>query len=124
MQFSEANQGRIIATGFDNGIIRVLLQGQHDFQILKSFKAHDTPVIKIKFSPDNTMFATASLDGEIFFFIISGHDQLQKYDPLCMIRIPSEEPIHINDMRWDSDANNLLVGCSNGRVYEISRPRA
>ena len=74
--FSEANQGKVVATGFDNGIIRILLQGPTEFQILKSFKAHDTPVVKVKFSGDNNMFATASKNGEIFFFIISGHDQL------------------------------------------------
>ena len=67
--FSEANQGKVVATGFDNGIIRILLQGPTEFQILKSFKAHDTPVVKVKFSGDNNMFATASKNGEIFFFI-------------------------------------------------------
>lgn len=41
-----------------------------------------------------------------------------------MVLIPSEEPVKINDMRWDSESNNLLVGCSNGYVYEIERPRA
>lgn len=41
-----------------------------------------------------------------------------------MVLIPSEDPIHINDMRWDSSSTHLLVGCSNGHVYEIERPRA
>jgi hypothetical protein len=81
-------------------------------------------VVKVKYASDNTMFATASIEGEVFFFIISGHDHLQKYEPLCMVKIPSETPTQINDIRWDSDSSNLLVGCSNGYVYEISRPRA
>jgi len=41
-----------------------------------------------------------------------------------MVLIPSEEPIKINDMRWDSNSSHLLIGCSNGYVYEIDRPRA
>lgn len=83
--YSDQNQGRVIAVGFDNGIVRVLLMGISDFIILKAFKAHDTSVVKIKYSPDNTMLATASEDGDIFFFVISGTGNLQKYDPLCMV---------------------------------------
>lgn len=44
-----------------------------------------------------------------------------------MVLIPNddeESPIQINDMRWNSDSNKLIVGCSNGYVYEIDRPRA
>jgi hypothetical protein len=41
-----------------------------------------------------------------------------------MVQIPAEGPITVNDMRWDSDSSNLLVGCSNGFIYEVSRPRA
>jgi cilia- and flagella-associated protein 44 len=110
MPYSEANQGRILATGFDNGIVRVLLIGSHDFMILKAFKAHDSKVIKVKYSPDNTMLATASEDGDIFFFQI-GTDNLQRYDPLCLVQIPSAEPTFINELRWDSNSTKILVGC-------------
>jgi len=113
-----------MAVGFDNGIVRILMLGGNDFAIVKAFKAHDTSIAKVKYSPDNTMFATASVDGEIFFFIIAGQGNLQKYEPLCLVKIPSEESTTVNDMRWDSNSANLLIGCSNGRVYEISRPGA
>jgi WD40 repeat protein len=68
MPFTDANQGRILATGYNNGIVRILLVGNHDFTILKAFKSHDTAVVKVKYSPDNTMFVTASDNGDIFFF--------------------------------------------------------
>jgi WD40 repeat protein len=84
MPYSDANQGRIVATGFDNGIVRILLIGSHDFMILKAFKAHDSKVVKVKYAPDNSMFVTASDNGDIFFFL-TANDNLQKYDPLCMI---------------------------------------
>ena len=68
MSYSDSNQGRVIAVGFDNGIVRILLVGSHDFMILKAFKAHDSKVVRVKYSPDNSMFVTASEDGDIFFF--------------------------------------------------------
>ena len=71
----------------------------HELTILKSFKAHDNEIVKVRYSPDQSMFVTASLEGEVFFFNISGQDDIQKYDPLCMIKIPEETTI--NDLRWD-----------------------
>jgi WD40 repeat protein len=65
---SAANQGRVIAVGFDNGLVRVLLMGEKNWDILKAFKAHETAVMKVKFSPDQTMLATCSANGDIFFF--------------------------------------------------------
>jgi WD40 repeat protein len=70
MPYADANQGRILAVGFDNGIVRILLIGSHDFMILKTFKAHDSKVVKVKYSPDNTMLVTASENGDLFFFEI------------------------------------------------------
>lgn len=29
----------------------------------------------------------------------------------------------MNDMRWDSKSENLLLGCQDGHVYEIRRPK-
>lgn len=34
--------------------------GSEDFHILKAFKAHDSAIVRVKYAPDNTMFATAS----------------------------------------------------------------
>ena len=91
MPYADANQGRILAVGFDNGIVRVLLIGSHDFMVLKAFKAHDSKIIKVRYSPDNTMFVTASENGDLFFFEI-GLDNVQRYEPLCMVQIPSQTP--------------------------------
>lgn len=67
------------------------------------------------------MLVTASHSGEVFFFNISGLDDIQKYDPLCLIKLP-DETTTINDLRWDSGSANVLICCQNGRVYEIRRP--
>ena len=74
--YSDANQGRVVVVGFDNGIVRVLLMSPQDFTVLKAFKAHDDPIVKVKFSPDQGMLATCSSTGEIFFFVISGMDNV------------------------------------------------
>lgn len=116
MPFHDANQGRILATGFDNGIVRILLIGSHDFMVLKAFKAHDTKVVKVKYSPDNSMLVTASEDGDIFFFQ-TGVENLQRYEPLCLVQIPSQSPTKITDLRWDASSSKVLISCTNGRVY-------
>jgi hypothetical protein len=59
--------------------------------VLKAFKSHDSKIIKVRYSPDNTMFVTASENGELFFFEI-GLDNVQRYEPLCMVQIPSQDP--------------------------------
>jgi WD40 repeat protein len=89
--------------------------------ILKAFKAHDTKVVKAKYSPDRTMFVTASEDGDIFFFQI-GVENLQRYEPLCLIQIPSSSPTKITDLRWDANSTKILVSCTNGKVYQFERP--
>lgn len=55
------------------------------------------------------MLATASVDGDVFFFNTSGIDNLQLYEPLCMIKLGDD--LVINDMKWDSMSANLLIGC-------------
>lgn len=121
MPFAESNQGRIIATGFDNGIVRILMLGARDFTVLRAFKAHDTRIVRVKYAPDNSMLVTASEDGELFFFLTST-DNLQQYAPLCLVRIPSDSPTKITDLRWDSNSAKVLVSCANGRVYQFEKP--
>jgi len=46
-------------------------------------KALDSPIIKIKYSPDGYMLATVGKDGSIFFFETT-HDKYDWLDPICM----------------------------------------
>lgn len=52
------------------------MMGNNDFTILKAFKAHESSIVKVKYSPDEEMLAAASKSGEIFFFTISGKDDV------------------------------------------------
>jgi WD40 repeat protein len=80
-----------------------LLLGANNFQILKSFKAHDSPITKVKYAPDLSMLTTTSEEGSIFFFALQ-YDDIQFYDPLCMVQLTSK----INDFRWDGMSKNIL----------------
>lgn len=42
--------------------------------ILKAFKAHDSKIVRIKYSPDSKMLVTISEEGDIFFFQIEDGD--------------------------------------------------
>lgn len=72
MNHTEANKGRVVAAGFDNGIVRVLSMTEDDIHILKSFKAHDDPISICKYSADMKMLITGSVAGDIFFFECDG----------------------------------------------------
>jgi WD40 repeat protein len=68
--------------------VRILSVTADGIQILKSFKAHDDPVVGVKYSKDQKCLCTASVTGEIFFFDIDGLTDVQKYDPLCTVKLP------------------------------------
>jgi len=111
---SPANHGRVLVAGFDNGVVRVLQINRNEFQILNTFKAHDVPISKVKFSNDSMMLVSGAVDGTLFFFELEP-DNMQSYDPLCMIKLESK----INDINWDGLAKKVIVACDNGRVYII-----
>jgi WD40 repeat protein len=117
---SEVNRGRVAAVGYDSGIVRVVSIKDSTVELNVVFKAHDAPVIKLAFSPAQTMLVTASRHGEIFFFETNGHNDLELYKPLCMMRLP--EKTQINDLKWDQNSTKIIVACNSGFVYEINKP--
>jgi len=119
---SDVNKGRICVVGYSTGVVRVLGLGETKLEMASVFKAHDTPVVKVKYSPAQTMLVTASENGEIFFFEVNGFSELGKYDPLCMLVL--EDNPRITDLKWDGTSSNILVSADNGYVYEIPKPTA
>jgi len=114
-------KGRVVAAGFDNGIVRVLMFTADGIQLLRSFKAHDDAISGMKYSSDLKMFVTASVTGDIFFFLTDPLD-LHKYDPLCTVKLPNSAGV--NDFKWSPSEESLYFGCNTGFVYEIKRPIA
>ena len=115
MPATDGNKGRICAAGFDNGIIRILSVTADGLQILKSFKAHDDEIVGCKYSQDIKMLCTASTKGDIFFFECDGLSDLQKYEPLCTVKLPDDAGI--TDFKWNPDDDSVIFGCTTGYVY-------
>ena len=101
MPHTDVNKGRICAVGFDNGIVRMISVTADGIVLLKAFKAHEDAVKRIKFSKDLKMVVTASVTGDVFFFEMDGHHDVQKFEPLCTLRLPDEAGI--NDFKWNPD---------------------
>lgn len=117
---TDANKGRLIAAGFNNGIVRILNVSTNGLEIMKAFKAHEDAIIGIQFSEDLKMCVTGSVTGHVFFFDMDGYKDTQSYEPLCTIKLPDEA--HINDFRWSPDDKHVLFACKNGNVYKVRRP--
>jgi WD40 repeat protein len=120
MPHTDANKGRLCAIGFSNGIVRIVSVTADHLSLLKAFKAHDEAIVAMKFSRDLRLLVTASAAGNIFFFELDPHSDIQKFEPLCTVKLPDEA--QILDFKWDPEDQMLFFGCKNGRVYEVQRP--
>ena len=85
MRRSEINKGRVLAVGFETGILRILQLSDTNIEIALVMKAHDGPIDFAKYAPNQMTLVTASRNGEIFFFDINGHLELGKCIPICML---------------------------------------
>jgi len=117
---SDFNRGRVAAVGYDSGIVRVVSVTGNKVDLQVVFKAHDAPVVKLAYSPSQTMLVTAARNGEIFFFETNGHSDLSLYEPLVMLRLP--EGHSINDLKWDANSSKVIIACESGHVYELNKP--
>jgi len=64
------------------------------------------------------MLVSAGTDGTLFFFELEP-DNMQTYEPLCMIKLEGK----INDICWDSLGKKVLVGLDNGKIFLVNRPK-
>lgn len=120
MRRSEMNKGRVIACGFETGILRILQLTDSQIEIAMVMKAHDDPIEFALYSPNQLTLITASKSGEIFFFDVNGHLELGKCVPICLLILKNCK--RINDIKWDTTSSRIIVACENGYIYEIERP--
>jgi hypothetical protein len=52
MRRSEINKGRVVAVGFETGILRILQLTDSNIELALVMKAHDGPIDFAKYSPD------------------------------------------------------------------------
>lgn len=67
------------------------------------------------------MLCTASDKGDVFFFECDGLSDLQRYDPLCTVKLPDNAGC--TDFKWNPDDNSVIFGTTTGYVYQIRRPK-
>jgi len=110
----------LAAVGYDSGIVRIVSINENVVDLNLVFKAHDSPVFKLAYAPNQTMLVTAARNGEIFFFETNGHSDLSLYEPLSMLRLPAGHLV--NDLKWDANSKAVIVACESGYVYELKKP--
>jgi WD40 repeat protein len=120
MRRSEQNKGRVLACGFESGLVRILELSDSNIELAMVMKAHDGPVDFVRYAPDQMTLVTASRNGEIFFFDINGHMELGKCNPICLLVL--NDCKQINDLKWDAKSEHILVATEAGYVHEIPRP--
>ena len=52
LPFNQRNKGRVVAVGFENGLVRFLLLNKDNFLLLKCMKVHSSPITHIRTSPN------------------------------------------------------------------------
>jgi len=48
---SDVNKGRVAAVGYSSGIVRIVYFSETKIDLGKVFKAADSPIVRIKYSP-------------------------------------------------------------------------
>jgi cilia- and flagella-associated protein 44 len=109
------NQDKVIAAGFDNGLVRLLYLGPSAFELLLSLKAHDSAVTKIKFARNGKYLATVGSDNTVFFFDIGENSALE---PIVITPVSSK----INSLEWNINSDKVLLALQSGSVVEIAKP--
>ena len=120
MRKSDVNKGRVAAIGYDTGVVRVVSVNDRKVELAVVFKAHDSPIKSVRYSPSQTMLVTCSDKGEIFFFEVNGHGDLALYEPICLVNLPDDS--QVNDLKWDNNSQKIIVCCESGYVYELNKP--
>ena len=104
----------MIVVGFSDGIVRFLLLNTKNFQLIKAFKVHKNPIIKVKINRDGNVLVVADTAGSLFFIQI---DPISIGDikPYCLF----ETGFKINDMSWNRKGDKILLACQDGKLHEV-----
>ena len=109
------NQGRVLAAGFDNGILRIIWIGKDNFEVIHALKAHDQEITRVKYSRNGNYLFTVAKDNTMFFYEVNNDCTLK---PVIITNLDGP----VTDAIWDYAAANVLLTHPNGSVSLIKRP--
>jgi WD40 repeat protein len=118
---------RMVACGFDDGVVRVLSifqREQGDFEMYKQmlFKPHNDKLMALSFSPDGKLFCTSGGDGTIFFFDTTCMTYDNSWIPLRFVSLGPK--VVCESLSWRKNGS-LICSCSDGvgRIVDVSLVR-
>ncbi len=102
-------EGEKIAVGDRNG--RILILNAESGKVLKTYRAHNSRVLDLSFSPDNKLLASSALDGVIKIWNIQSTNDLP-------VEIRENES-WANTLAFSPDGKKLLTSSNNGNyIYQ------
>jgi cilia- and flagella-associated protein 44 len=104
--------------GFSDGIVRFVGLDEKKFTLIKAFKVHRNPIVKVKCNREGSVVVAADTSGALFFISLDSVS-LSKITPYCLF----ETGFKINDLSWDRTGDKVLLACQDGRLHEIDTPR-
>ena len=104
-----------VISGHGDGVVRLALRCSDGFKLLSVFKPHRGAVTAIAVSLDGRHLASCGEDNTIFFFALSASAECT---PLAYTAVAATATCAV----WSPDATRLLVGCKNGKLYDVLAP--
>lgn len=87
-----------MVVGFSDGMVRFLGIDEKNFTLIKAFKVHKNPIIKVKCNREGSIICVTDTAGSIFFISLDSI-ALNKIVPYCLY----ETAFKINDLSWDKN---------------------
>ena len=112
-------EGRTIATGYADGVVRILARCKDGLQLKTAFKPHNVGVACLQYSPDGLHLATGATDGCVFFISSKGGE----YKPIGFMPTSTKSTAAVTSLVWSSE-DALLVGYADGTCAELTLPGA
>jgi WD40 repeat protein len=81
--YNKRNSGRLLAVGFSDGIIRLVVINQNELTLIKADKVLKRKIILMKCSPDGATLSAMDDGGDLFFLSLNPLD-LQDMKPYCL----------------------------------------
>uniref|UniRef100_A0A7S1KMG8 Guanine nucleotide-binding protein subunit beta-like protein n=1 Tax=Percolomonas cosmopolitus TaxID=63605 RepID=A0A7S1KMG8_9EUKA len=102
-----------ITCGFDDGVVRYLIQGESQWHLAHAVKPHKSAIVSLAYTSDGSYLVSASKD-EVFFF------RAKNYEPIGYTVCQNVLQSTINDMHFHEDS--IVLSLDNGKLMKMLMP--